>query len=282
MGTRPICASTRNCRLTCTDTHPTAHMLRKPGTRVTFACLLLGLRPVADPGWLCVGCGSWCRCGGIVRRSGVSAARTTRSTWMSWTSTARGITLCRHRQPRGGCSSSCDIRRHSRGKHRWRWVGWTVNAPTPTPTENMPIATGGSIYFAADASAGAALTDPRTFEEFETDSQPMETHLSARASRFVGSSPREHTNARCRRHFSSSPVPRTQLRRGATPVRGPGSSCHMDTEGRSRPRGFAMIDDPPPLRRIGAPGSQAFRRGLGKACRANARTAAANRSGCSA
>jgi Tol biopolymer transport system component len=47
--------------------------------------------------------------------------------------------------------------------------------PTPRPT---PAATAGSIYFAAEASAGKALTDFRSLGKVETDPQQMDIYLS--------------------------------------------------------------------------------------------------------
>ena len=49
---------------------------------------------------------------------------------------------------------------------------------TPTPTEVIPAPSDGSIYFAAESSAGDALTDPRSHFEIEIDPKQMDIYLS--------------------------------------------------------------------------------------------------------
>jgi Tol biopolymer transport system component len=54
-------------------------------------------------------------------------------------------------------------------------TGGPAYEPTPTP-----LAADGSIYFAAESSAGEALTDFRSFGEVETDPKQMDIYLSRR------------------------------------------------------------------------------------------------------
>jgi Tol biopolymer transport system component len=70
-----------------------------------------------------------------------------------------------------------------------------LNSPSPTP---IPVATDGSIYFAAEASAGKALTDFRSFGEVETDPKQMDIYLSRTGQpvrRIIGTSAHERCPA---------------------------------------------------------------------------------------
>ncbi|HSV39352.1 MAG TPA: hypothetical protein VLI04_11390 [Nocardioidaceae bacterium] len=52
-------------------------------------------------------------------------------------------------------------------------------SPAPSPTPSLtPLAADGSIYFAADGGAGAALTDPLDYVEVELNPHPMDIYLS--------------------------------------------------------------------------------------------------------
>ncbi|HET7689075.1 MAG TPA: hypothetical protein VFK41_01740 [Nocardioidaceae bacterium] len=53
-----------------------------------------------------------------------------------------------------------------------------VQTPTSTPTEVVPPATDGSIYFVADSAAGAELTAPLSHFQAEVEATPMDLYLS--------------------------------------------------------------------------------------------------------
>lgn len=66
---------------------------------------------------------------------------------------------------------------------------------TPTPSEALPPPTDGSIYFAADAAAGADLTAPLSHFEAEVNGKPMDIYLSRQGQpvrRVIGSGANEH------------------------------------------------------------------------------------------